>query len=91
MLVFPWNAMILCFGDMNVSVFLHKTAHAASDDFSLHFFMRESSSCHKINSKVCIKMQDFSTESTNFTLMSGDVSAIEIITFICNFYNVTFI
>ena len=60
----------------------HKTAHAASDDFSFHFIMREFNNYHKMCSKACVT-QDFSIESTAFTLMSGDVLAIETI---CNFY-----
>ena len=55
----------------------HKTACAASDDFSFHFCMREFNNCHEMCSKACATAQDFSIENTAFTLMSGDVSAIE--------------
>ena len=61
----------------------HKTAHVASDNFSFHFYMKEFNNCHEICSKACATAQDFSIENTAFTLMSGDVSAVERI---CNFY-----
>ena len=54
----------------------HKTAHAASDHFSSYFFSREFHNCHEMCSKPCVTTQDFSIESTAFTLISGDISAI---------------
>ena len=62
---------------------LYKTAHAAFDDFSFHFFMREFNNCHTMYRKACAAAQDFSIESLACTLMSRDVLAIETI---CNFY-----
>ena len=61
----------------------HKTAHAAFDDFSSHFFMRGFNNCHEISSKACATTQDFSLESKAFTLMSRNLSAVEAIS---NFY-----
>ena len=61
----------------------YKTAHAASDDFSFHLFMREFKNSHKMCSKACATTQDFPIESTASALMSGDVQAIKTI---YNFY-----
>ena len=61
----------------------YKTAHAASDDFSFHLFMREFKNSHKMCSKACATTQGFPIESTASALMSGDVQAIKTI---YNFY-----
>ena len=62
-----------CVSETRVYLYVsYKTAHAASDDLSFPFFMTKFTTT-----------QDFSIESTAFTLMPRDVSAIETI---CNFY-----
>ena len=83
MLSFTWNASNLFFGDVIFLYVSYKTTHAASHNFSFHFFMRKFNDCRKMCWKACVTTRNFSIESTAFILISGNVSAIETI---CNFY-----
>ena len=59
----------------------YKTAHAASDDFSFHFF-KSVQHCHKMFSKTSVKffqIRDFSIKSKILAIMSRDLLAVETI------------
>ena len=57
--------------------------HAASDDFSFHFFKREFNTTTKFVHKCVQQWQDFSIESTASAVIIGHIQGIETI---YNFY-----